>query len=54
MGEPLAGLYIRIAIAYGQVYEAVVGHPQYQYVTVFGQSVNVAVNLCDAASTLSR
>jgi len=49
MGEPLAGLYIRIAIAYGQVYEAVVGHPQYQYVTVFGQSVNVAVNLCEAA-----
>ena len=49
MGEPLTGLYIRIVIAYGQVYEAVVGHPQYQYVTVFGQPVNVAINLCEAA-----
>lgn len=49
MREPLTGLYIRIGIASGQVSEAVVGHPQYQYVTVFGQPVNIAVNLCEGA-----
>ncbi len=49
MGEPLTSLYTRIGIAYGEVHEAIVGHPQYQYVTVFGQPVNIAVNLCEAA-----
>jgi class 3 adenylate cyclase len=49
MGEPLMSLYIRIGIAYGEINEAVVGHPQYQYVTIFGQPVNIAINLCEAA-----
>jgi len=49
MGSPVTSLYLRIGIAYGEVYEAVVGHPQYQYLTVFGQPVNIAVNLCEAA-----
>lgn len=49
MGEPLTSLYVRIGIAYGEVLEAIVGHPQYQYLTIFGQPVNVAVNLCEAA-----
>lgn len=49
MGEPVTGLYIRIGIACGQVHEAIVGHPQYQYVTVFGHPVNIAINLCEAA-----
>ena len=42
-------MYIRIGIAYGEINEAVVGHPQYQYVTIFGQPVNIAINLCEAA-----
>lgn len=49
MGESLMSLYTRIGIAYGEVHEAIIGHPQYQYVTIFGQPVNVAVNLCEAA-----
>lgn len=50
LGEPITRIYIRIGIAYGSVYQALIGHPQYQYLTVFGQAVNVASNLCEAAS----
>ncbi|GAB4566233.1 MAG: hypothetical protein Kow0047_17460 [Anaerolineae bacterium] len=49
MGEPLTSLYIRIGIAMGQIFEAIVGHPQYQHLTVFGPPVNIATNLCDIA-----
>jgi len=49
MGEPLDAMSIRISVAYGEVYEAAVGHPQYQYLTVFGHSVNIAAALCAAA-----
>lgn len=49
MGDYLENLYIRIGVSYGPVFQAVVGHPQYQYLTVFGQPVNVAANLCEAA-----
>lgn len=49
MGELLGGLYTRAGIAYGPVQKANIGHPQYQYLTIFGFPVNVAVNLCDAA-----
>ncbi|MBV6503220.1 MAG: hypothetical protein AKCLJLPJ_01285 [Fimbriimonadales bacterium] len=49
MGEPLGNLYLRIGISYGEVHEAVVGHPQSQQLTVFGLPVNVAANLCEAA-----
>jgi class 3 adenylate cyclase len=50
MGEPLGPLFTRIGIAFGEVHEAAIGHPQYQYLTILGQPVNVAVNLCDAAA----
>ncbi len=49
MGRPLTSIYTRIGIAYGEVHQAVIGHPQYQYLTIFGTPVNVAVNLCEAA-----
>jgi class 3 adenylate cyclase len=47
MGELLSGIYTRTGIAYGPVQRAVVGHPQYQYLTIFGTPVNAAINLCD-------
>jgi class 3 adenylate cyclase len=50
MGELVNNLYLRIGIAYGSIQQAIVGHPQYQYLTIFGQPVNVAANLCDIAS----
>lgn len=49
MGEVLDAVFIRIGIAYGPVQHATVGHPQYQYLTIFGTPINVAVNLCDIA-----
>jgi class 3 adenylate cyclase/NTP pyrophosphatase (non-canonical NTP hydrolase) len=49
MGKLVGSVYNRTGIAYGPVHRAVVGHPQYQYATVFGPSVNVAANLCEAA-----
>ncbi len=47
MGEILNGVYTRSGIAYGPVQRATIGHPQYQYLTIFGTAVNAAVNLCD-------
>ncbi len=49
MGGSLTNVFSRIGIAYGEVHQAIIGHPQYQYLTIFGQAVNVAVNLCEAA-----
>jgi class 3 adenylate cyclase len=49
IGEVLGGLYTRAGLAYGPVQKATVGHPQYQYVTIFGRAVNSAVNLCEMA-----
>lgn len=49
MGEPVGKVFLRIGLAYGLVHETVVGHPQHQSLTIFGQPINVAVNLCDAA-----
>lgn len=49
MGEIVQGIHTRAGIAYGPVQEATVGHPQYQYLTVFGRAVNTAVNLCEIA-----
>lgn len=43
------GMYTRAGISFGKVQQAVVGHPQYQYLTILGRPVNIAVNLCDAA-----
>lgn len=50
MGEDLNAVYIRISLAYGPVKQALVGHSQYQYLTVFGTAVNAAVNLSEIAS----
>jgi len=40
----------RIAIAYGQVHQVMIGHPQYRYQTILGSPVHVAVHLCEAAT----
>jgi len=48
-GYLVRGIYSRVAIACGPVYQAVVGHPQYQEMTIMGKPVNTAANLCDAA-----
>jgi class 3 adenylate cyclase len=50
MGEPLKNTFNRIAIANGQVVQAAIGHPQYQYLTILGQPVSLAANLCEIAS----
>lgn len=51
MGEAvLGGLYTRAGLAYGPVQKAIVGHPQYQYLTILGPAVNAAVNLCEIAA----
>ncbi|MHA2039704.1 MAG: GAF domain-containing protein [Promethearchaeota archaeon] len=47
MGGPLAAIYTRIGISYGEVHQAIIGHPQYQYLTIFGYPVNIAVSLCE-------
>lgn len=47
MGEVLDSLYTRAGLAYGPVQRATIGHPQYQYLTIFGTAVNAAVNLCE-------
>lgn len=50
MGEVVSRLYTRVGLAYGPVQKATVGHPQYQYQTIFGRAVNSAVNLCESAA----
>jgi class 3 adenylate cyclase len=47
MDGVLEKLYTRTGIAYGPVQKAIVGHPQYQYLTIFGRAVNTAFNLCE-------
>jgi class 3 adenylate cyclase len=47
MGEILDSVYTRAGLAYGPVQRATIGHPQYQYLTIFGTAVNAAVNLCE-------
>jgi class 3 adenylate cyclase len=43
-------VYSRIGIASGRVYEAILGHRQHQHITVIGDTVNTAANLCDIAN----
>lgn len=43
-------IYTRAGISFGRVQQALIGHPQYQYLTILGRPINIAVNLCDAAS----
>ncbi len=50
MGDALDRLHTRAGIAYGPVKKVNIGHPQYQYLTVFGPAVNAAVNLCESSS----
>jgi len=42
-------LFLRIGLGYGPVIEKVTGHSQHQSISIFGQAVNIAVNLCDIA-----
>jgi class 3 adenylate cyclase len=42
-------IYTRAGISFGRVQQALIGHPQYQYLTILGRPINIAVNLCDAA-----
>jgi len=42
-------IYTRSGISSGKVKQALIGHPQYQYLTILGRPVNIAVNLCDVA-----
>jgi len=48
-GDLVSNMFLRIGISYGLVYQALIGHPHYQYITILGQSVNIAANLCEAA-----
>jgi class 3 adenylate cyclase len=48
-GLPVGSTFSRIALACGDVYEATIGHPQFQQITVIGAPVNAAANMCDSA-----
>ncbi len=49
-GLPVDGIYGRIGLSCGIVHEARIGHPQFQQLTVVGEPVNDAANLCENAS----
>lgn len=46
---PVDGIYSRIAISSGQVYEVIMGHPQYRETTVLGDPTYAAHRLCEIA-----
>jgi class 3 adenylate cyclase len=48
-GIPVGALYTRIGIASGPVRRAILGHPQFQSLTVVGEPVILASNLCSGA-----
>jgi class 3 adenylate cyclase len=48
-GMPVSSLYTRIGIASGPLREAIMGHPQFQSLTVVGEPVILASNLCSGA-----
>jgi class 3 adenylate cyclase len=48
-GIQLPAIYNRLAAACGPVLSPIMGHPQFQQVTVFGDTVGRAAHLCDAA-----
>lgn len=48
-GLPVDDIYNRIGLASGVVYEATIGHPQFQQLTIIGDPVNNAATLCDTA-----
>lgn len=39
-------VFARVGLACGAVYEAIMGHPQFQHIAVIGDTVNRAANLC--------
>ncbi len=47
---PVSHIFSRIGISCGVVYEATIGHPQFQQITVIGEAVNEAANLCEIGS----
>lgn len=49
-GLPVGDIYNRIGLASGIVYEAKIGHPQFQQLTVIGDAVNSAASLCETAN----
>ncbi len=49
-GIPASVLHTRIGLASGRLHEAIMGHPQYQNLTVMGESVVVAGSLCAGAA----
>jgi class 3 adenylate cyclase len=48
-GLPVDMVYSRIGLSYGRVYEAKIGHPQFQQITLIGEAVNDAASLCETA-----
>jgi adenylate cyclase len=46
---PVSRVFCRIGLSCGPVYEARIGHPQFQQLTVIGNTVNHAASLCEAA-----
>lgn len=46
-GLPVEPIYSRIGLACGTVYESTIGHPQFKQITVIGEAVNQAANLCE-------
>lgn len=48
-GLPVNEIFNRIGISCGTVHDAKLGHPQFQEITVIGEAVNEAANLCENA-----
>jgi class 3 adenylate cyclase len=48
-GLPVKEIFNRIGLASGTVYEAKIGHSQFQQITVIGDPVNTAASLCESA-----
>ena len=49
LGIQLPAVYNRVAAACGPVLSPIMGHPQFQQVTVFGDTVGRAAHLCEVA-----
>ncbi|MGD9735255.1 MAG: adenylate/guanylate cyclase domain-containing protein [Solirubrobacterales bacterium] len=49
LGLPVTGVFNRVGIASGIVHDARLGHTQRQEITVIGEAVNDAANLCETA-----
>jgi class 3 adenylate cyclase len=47
-GYPVAKVYSRVGLASGPVYQVLMGHPQFQHLTLMGPTVSLANALCEA------